>query len=145
MDFGVLDLDFDELEPKVEIPAVDPDLKASCTDAADAPLPDSAHHEGSKAEEAATQSTEAELAQDPEVTENAPTAILLSEPEAKVDPPAEVAEPSALAIDVGFDEDDFEAVDPALAPPVTSATLAFDTILEENELDVSEDMSLESI
>lgn len=50
--------------------------------------------------------------------------------------------------------DDFEAVDPALAPAIPSSNLAFDTIPEEMEqeldldmsaLDISEDMSIESI
>lgn len=67
-----------------------------------------------------------------------------------------VAEP--VGVDEAISEDDFEVVDPALAPTIApavpSSNLAFDTIPEEMDqeldldmdaLDISEDMSIESV
>ncbi|EJT47724.1 hypothetical protein A1Q1_03410 [Trichosporon asahii var. asahii CBS 2479] len=99
--------------------------------------------------------------------------VVFDEPAAAIESAA-VDEPAAVDVDVdgpAFDpkeqpasgepvttddtaSDDFEAVDPALAPAVPSSNIAFDTIPEEleqeldldvNALDISEDMSLESI
>lgn len=79
-----------------------------------------------------------------------------SEQSASVEATERIAEPAGA--EEAISEEDFEAVDPALAPAVApavpSSNLAFDTIPEEMEqeldldmsaLDISEDMSIESI
>lgn len=149
MNFGVLDLDFDELEPKVEMPSLS-DLSSEIS-SIDLPPPATEPEHALKVEETRSPALEsAEPREQPVVMETAePDAAEDAVTEPCVQPAsAETADP--IAADDAVSEGDFEAVDPALAPVVPSSNLVFDPIPEETELDVngldvSEDMSLESI
>lgn len=163
-DFGVLDLNFDELEPKPEAaPLVEAD-----SGLIELPLPATAPEQASEAKVSAAPSPDPAQASEQPVTMEAsgPSVANIAVPEANEHPvsmgvikpsvteaavsesseqPTSADLPTPVVAQEPIEEDDFEPVDATLAPIAPSSSLIFDSIPEENELDVSEDMSLESI